>query len=238
MSRSSLSHQWTLLVSQPDRATRKSFESAGDGYYRDVSNLPFPPQPSGPPPWPPPSATPRRPRQLPVIASLAIALIALGVAIGSWFHPASESKPSPAPSPASFTEKQVADAKAKVGATYDKVHQGVLANTGRSGGSDPLALLGVAANARIALYDGGQYLIKTLAEQPATPSDLATAVRQLVDSYQLLAVNYMAEASQSEIDQPSTLETRLTSLYKISANSYPLCSALIRLPSICREIVG
>lgn len=179
---------------------RKSFDMVSDGYYRDVLNLPFPPQPSGPPPWPPPPAVPRRSPQLLVIASLAIALIALGVAIGSWLRPTSDSKPSPAPSPPSFTDKQVVDAKTKVCATYDKVHQGVLANTGRSGGSDPLALLGVAANARIALYDGGQYLIKTLAEQPATPSDLATAVRQLVDSYQLLAVNYMAEVSQSEID--------------------------------------
>jgi hypothetical protein len=85
-------------------------------------------------------------------------------------------------------------------ATYEKVHQAVLTNTGRSGGTDPIALLGVAANARLALYDGGQYLLKALAERPATPPELATAVRQLVDSYQQLAVNYMAEVSQSEID--------------------------------------
>jgi hypothetical protein len=42
--------------------------------------------------------------------------------------------------------------------------------------------------------------MKTLAEQPAAPPDLATAVRQLVDSYQQLAINYLAEAPQSEID--------------------------------------
>jgi hypothetical protein len=143
---------------------------------------------------------PERPSRSPVIASLAIALLALGVAIGSWFRPMPDNKPPPAPPPPSFTDQQIADAKAKVCATYEKVHQAVLVNTGRSGGSDPIALLGVAANARIALYDGGQYLMKALAEQPATPPDLATAVRQLVDSYQQLAINYLAEAPQSEID--------------------------------------
>ena len=172
----------------------------GDGYHRDVSNPQFQPQPTAPPPWPPPQMTPRRSPQLLVIASLAIALIALGVAIGSWFRPAPNDKPSPKASPATFTEKQVADAKAKVCTTYDKVHQAVLVNTGRSGSSDPTAVLGLAANARIALYDGGNSLTEALAEQPATPSDLATAIRQLVNSYQQLAINYMSEASETEID--------------------------------------
>jgi hypothetical protein len=84
----------------------------------------------------------------------------------------------------------------------------VLANTGRSGGTDPALLLGVAANARLALYDGGQYLIKTLAQQPATPPDLSAAVRALVDAYQELAVAYMAEANDAEIQSSfQTLES-------------------------------
>jgi hypothetical protein len=135
-----------------------------------------------------------------LIASLTIALLALGVAIGSWFRPMPNSKPPPAPSPPNFTDQQIADAKAKVCATYENVHQAVLVNTGRSGGSDQTAVLGLAANARIALYDGGDYLLQSLAEEPATPSDLASAVRQLVNSYQQLAINYTAEAPQSEID--------------------------------------
>jgi hypothetical protein len=109
-------------------------------------------------------------------------------------------KPSPAPLLPTFTNQQIADAKAKVCATYEKVHQAVLVNTGRNGGSDQTAILGLAANARIALYDGGDYLLRSLAEEAATPADLASAVRQLVNSWQQLAINYMAEASQSEID--------------------------------------
>jgi hypothetical protein len=79
-----------------------------------------------------------------LIASLTIALLALGVAIGSWFRPMPNSKPPPAPSPPNFTDQQIADAKAKVCATYENVHQAVLVNTGRSGGSDQTAVLGLA----------------------------------------------------------------------------------------------
>jgi hypothetical protein len=146
------------------------------------------------------SGIPGRPSRSLVIASLAIALLALGVAIGSWFRPVPDNKPSPAPSPPTFTDQQIADAKAKVCATYEKVHQAVLVNTGRSGGSDQTSVLALAANARIALFDGGDSLLRSLAEEPATPSDLAAAVRQLANSYQHLAINYMAEAPQPEID--------------------------------------
>ncbi|MCV7166447.1 hypothetical protein H7I75_19980 [Mycobacterium stomatepiae] len=126
--------------------------------------------------------------------------MALGVAIGSWFHPVPDNKPSPTPSAATFSEQQIAAAKTKVCATYQKVHQAVLVNTGRSGGTDQTAVLGLAANARIALYDGGDYLLRTLADEPATPSEVAAAVRRLANSYQELAIGYMAEASQSETE--------------------------------------
>src|SRR5262249_22641955 len=98
-----------------------------------------------------------------------------------------------------YSNQQVADAKAKVCAAYEKVHHAVLANTGRSGGSDPALLLGVAANARIALYDGGDYLVKTLTAETSTPADLAGATRALASAYQELAVAYMTEATDPEI---------------------------------------
>ncbi|AKN16914.1 hypothetical protein MHAE_01200 [Mycobacterium haemophilum DSM 44634] len=133
-----------------------------------------------------------------MFAVLTVALLAtLSVAIFGWFQPLPNNKPPPPPT---YTDQQVADAKTKVCATYDKVHHAVLANTGRSGGSDPTATLAVAANARIALYDGGEYLVKTLTQEPATPADLAAATRALASAYQELAIGYLAEATDPEIE--------------------------------------
>jgi hypothetical protein len=126
---------------------------------------------------------------------LAIALVALGLAIGAWLRPPPGSKTADAPG---YTEQQVSDAKAKVCASYDKVHRAVLVNTGRSGGDDPNAQLAVAANARMALFDGSEYLSAKLAEEPATPSDLARELQALVQAYQQLAIDYMAEVSDDE----------------------------------------
>jgi hypothetical protein len=183
---------------------------ADERFNHAVPNAPPSPFSANPqPPWPstqPPVS--RRSTQWPAVAAVAIALIARGVAISSWFRPLPETKPpSSTPAP-TFSTQQIADAKAKVCAAYDRIHHAVLRNTGRNGGTDPASVLGLAANARIALYDGGQYLTKVLAQQPATPTELGTAVMALIDAYQELAVNYMAEATDAEIQSSfQTLET-------------------------------
>jgi hypothetical protein len=163
-------------------------------YDLPVSDLP-PPQPAPPvqPAWPP--AARSTPRQWPVFTFLLVTLLAtLAVAIGGWFRPL-PNKPPPAPT---YTGRQLADAKAKVCAAYELIRKAVVANTSRNGGEDPTAALAVAANARTALYDGGDYLSKVLAEEPATPRELARAVQSLVSSYQQLAIAYMAEVPESE----------------------------------------
>ncbi|MDP7724449.1 hypothetical protein [Mycobacterium sp. TY814] len=128
--------------------------------------------------------------------SIGIALVAVGIAIGAWFRPLPKNEPLAAPT---YSSQQVADAKAKVCAAYELVHRGVLANTGRSGDNDPTTQLGLAANARIALFDGGQYLLKTLQREPASATDLADATRALADAYQQLALDYLAEATDATI---------------------------------------
>jgi hypothetical protein len=180
-----------------------------------VSNpTPWPPPTPSQPPWAQAAPAPRSgSARWPAFVGIAIALIALGVAISSWFRPPENKPPSSTPAP-TFSAQQVADAKAKVCAAYDRIHHAVLANTGRNGGTDPASVLGLAANARIALYDGGQYLTKVLAQQPATPTELGTAVRALVDAYQELAVNYMAEATDA--DNQSAFQTLETTGSKVA----------------------
>jgi hypothetical protein len=149
-----------------------------------------------------------------MFASLAIALVALGVAIGAWLRPLAESKAAEAPT---YTDQQVADAKAKVCAAYDKVHQAVLVNTGRTGGDDPTSILAMAANARVALFDGGEYLLNTLENEPATPPDLAKELQELVRAYQHLAIDYLADAPDSEV------ESSFNALDKPNAAVYGTC---------------
>jgi hypothetical protein len=130
-----------------------------------------------------------------MFAFLVIALlVTLAVAIVGWFRPV----PATPPPPPTYTAQQTADAKAKVCSTYEQVRKAVVATTSRSGGEDPTATLAVAANARAALYNGGDYLSKALAQEPATPPELATAIHTLVNSYQKLAIDYLSEVPDSE----------------------------------------
>ena len=178
-----------------------TIKMADQRYNREMSNVTprLPPSPTQPP-WPPAAPVTRAGRpQWASFTALAIALVAVALAIGAWFRPLPDNKPPSPPAAPNFSARQVADAKTKVCAAYDRIHHAVLANTGRSGGTDPVSVLGLAANARLALYDGGQYLAKALAQAPAAPADLAAATRALVDAYQELAVNYMAEATDAEI---------------------------------------
>jgi hypothetical protein len=168
---------------------------AGDGYHRDVSNPQFQPQPSGPPPWPPaPTKSGRSPLLL-VIAALAIAFIALGVAVGSWFRPAPANKPSPGPA---YTSQQVAAAKTAVCAAYQQVSKAGDVAGSRNGGSDPTSILTVATSTRQVLDVSSRYLITKLDKEPATPPDLAAAVRKLANVYQEMTVDYLDGLSNSD----------------------------------------
>lgn len=91
-----------------------------------------PPVPPTQPPWPPTGLPARRAWRRTVAVLAAVAVVAVGLAIVGWLRP---TKPAPGPTMPTYTEQQVADAKAHVCATYDEVHQAVMVNTGRSGGS-------------------------------------------------------------------------------------------------------
>jgi hypothetical protein len=131
-----------------------------------------------------------------MFAFLVVALlVTLVVAIVGWFRPI-PAKPPPVPT---YSQQQVADAKAHVCAAYEKVHHAVGLTSGRSS-DDPTMHLAIATSGRQALDVGGNYLLSTLAQEPATPPDLAAAVRKLATTFQELTVDYLAEVSDSELD--------------------------------------
>lgn len=125
---------------------------------------------------------------------LVALLLTLGVAIVGWFRPV----PAKSPGPTTYTDQQIAEAKAKVCSTYEQVRKAVVTNTSRNGGDDPTATLAVAANARAALYNGGDYLSKALRQEPAAPPELTKAINTLVNSYQKLAIDFLSDAPDSE----------------------------------------
>jgi hypothetical protein len=134
-----------------------------------------------------------------MFAFLVVALlVTLSVAIAGWFRPL----PAKPPTPAAYTGQQVADAKTKVCAAYDKVHSAVKASSARDEGTDPTAQLAFALNGRQALLAGSEYLRTVLSAEPATPNDLATTVRKLTDVFQELVVDYLNGMNESQMESP------------------------------------
>lgn len=130
-----------------------------------------------------------------MFAILAVALlITLGVAIIGWFRPV-PAKTAPAPA---YSNQQVADAKSKVCAAFEKVDNAVRATSARDKGSDYATQLATAVNVRQSLVAGSQYLLTMLNDEPATPADLASNIRSLANAYQLLAIELLSDATDSE----------------------------------------
>jgi hypothetical protein len=175
-------------------------------YHRCMpSDMPLgavPPDPGqhwGPPPAPVstgPAQTPPvppiafgRPSRWPTFAALAIALVALAVGLVGWFRPAPHNN-QPPPKPA-YTQQQIADAKADVCTAFGKLDRAVDLVQAQVGSNDHATQIGVAALTEILLDFGGRYLSTTLDEKPATPSELAAAVRKKTSAYKEMLVNYL-----------------------------------------------
>jgi len=87
------------------------------------------------------------------------------------------------------------------------VRKGVSLNTNLQppgGPADITGSLAVAANARISLYDGGQYLLARL--DPATPKDLADTVTKFANLLMDIGANATAGAQNSQPEQAARLK--------------------------------
>jgi hypothetical protein len=148
----------------------------------------------------------------PTFAALAIAVLALAIAALAWFRPVHA---SPA-----FTAQQTADAKTNVCTAYKIAHQAVVINTHlvNPRGGDQIGTLAVAANARLALLGGGGYLRERLDAEPATPADLAKAVKAMAGTIDQLGINYLAGATNI-VQGPlrSDLDKEVTAINKLCA---------------------
>jgi hypothetical protein len=131
--------------------------------------------------------------------ALILAIAALAVA-GWTLYRAEYSKPS-------YSDTQRAEAKGRVCTAMDLVRRGVSLNTNlqpAGGPGDVTGSMAVAANARVSLYDGGQFLLAKL--DPATPSDLAEAVHTFANNLMDIGAAATAGAQNSDPEQAARLK--------------------------------
>ncbi len=154
------------------------------------------------------------PRSGLVYAALAVAVLSLGVAVFALLRTADEPE---------YTDGQRSNAKAAICAAFETVSTGVAMNTNLAppgGPNDIGGALAVAANARVALYDGGQYLLARLG--PATPTDLAREIRNFGN--QLIDIGAAATAGVPNTDPVQA--GRLTDAEAASTAIAGLCHGL------------
>ncbi len=138
-----------------------------------------------------------------VVVTLVLAIAALGLSSWTLFRLSQADELSGK----TYTESQRTEAKTTICSAADLVRRGVSLNTNlqpAGGPEDVTGALAVAANSRVALYDGGQYLIARL--DPATPQDLADAVRNFANALMDIAAAATAGAQNTDPDQATRLE--------------------------------
>lgn len=133
--------------------------------------------------------------------ALVVALAALGLAGWTAFKPAANDEAAPV-----YTDAQRNDAKTRICAATDLVRKGVSLNTNLQppgGESDVTGSLAVAANARISLSDGGQYLLARL--DPAAPQPLAADVTTFANTLMDIGAASIAGALNTDPEQAARL---------------------------------
>lgn len=123
--------------------------------------------------------------------ALAVAFLSLGIAGFALFRTFDRDP--------GYTDAQRGDAETAICSAFETVRTGVATNTNIAppgGSGDISGALAVAANARVALFDGGQYLLARL--DPATPTDLAGEVSRFAN--QLMDIGAAATAGVPNSD--------------------------------------
>lgn len=129
-------------------------------------------------------------------APIAVLIALIAVAVAVWALTNSSSK-------APATAKLAGDPKMRVCTAFNTVAQAVTLETHADLGPDPVPQAAVAANARLSLLGGGQYLLNQL--DSATPQELADSVRSFANDLQDIGVNALAGVPNSDPNQSNRL---------------------------------
>jgi hypothetical protein len=129
-------------------------------------------------------------------AALAVALLSLGVSAVALVRSLDHG--------ADYTDEQRAAATARVCTAFATVRTGVATNTNVTAPEGISGSLAAAANARLALSDGGQYLLVRL--DPAAPEDLAADVTRFADALMDIGAAATAGVPNTDPAQAKRLE--------------------------------
>jgi hypothetical protein len=141
-------------------------------------------------------------------AALVIAVVAVALAI--WALVSASSTDS--------GTTLAGDPKTRVCTAFGTVSNSVRMQTHNDLGPDPVAQAAVAANARLALFGGGQYLLDTLDSE--TPAELADPVRsfghelQEISMYALAGVANTDPAQSARLAQADSTRQQIADLCK------------------------
>jgi len=145
-----------------------------------------------------------------VLAMIAvlIAIATLGASAWMWRNPTNSAPAAPAEAAApTFSDTEKNDAKTKLCAAFELVRAGVANSSALQapgGDEDVTGALAVAANARLALYGGGQYLLARI--EPAAPADVADAARKFGNTLMDIGAAAMAQVPKSDPGQDARLK--------------------------------
>ncbi|MFS0901093.1 hypothetical protein [Mycolicibacterium litorale] len=150
---------------------------------------------------------PRQRHSILSIAALVLSVIAVCLAAYAALKPA-EPAPSEEGNSAQSADsaQQPEDAKATICSAVETVRKGVTMNTNLTvpgGPADVAGNLAVAANARLSLSEGGQYLLARLS--PSTPSELHDAVERFANVLMDIGANATAGLPISDPAQAARL---------------------------------
>ena len=153
---------------------------------------------------PPNDHTEGLPRRAGILAVIAVILSVAALGLSAWTALRPSAK---LPAESAYTDVQRNDAKTVVCAAADVVRKGISLNTNLQppgGEGDVTGSLAVAANARVSLSNGGEYLIARL--DPATPAPLADEVRKFANT--LLDIGAAATAGSPNTDPAQAARLR------------------------------
>jgi hypothetical protein len=156
------------------------------------------------------SSTPAFTRWLAPIA-LVLALIAVGLA--GWALAGSKKEPAATATPTTFTAQQTGDAKKRACDAFDVARKAVTIQTNSDLGPEPVAKEAVAANARLAILGGGQFLLSRV--DPATPPEIADALRAFGNNLQNIGMSQLLNIPNTDPALTGQLNDAQTSSQQI-----------------------